>query len=107
MARRTTHIDVDNLRSGSFGDAGTFRHPPDFASRELNNMWAYSGGLAPQPGHRPSVDKIIAGRHLRNHEPGAKGRAQPPKGGIRDARHGCEKNPISELNTGYFQWLKA
>ena len=46
MARRTAHIDIDNFGSGGFSDAGAFRHPPDLAARELNDMRTNSGRLA-------------------------------------------------------------
>ena len=55
VAGRTTHIDIDDLGAGAFGDPRTFRHPACLAARELNDMRAYSGRLAPQPRHWAAI----------------------------------------------------
>ena len=107
VACRTTHIDIDNFSTRRFRDAGAFGHPPDLTARELNNVRAYSGGLAAQPRHGSSVDEIVAGSHFRDDQSGPQRCGQASKGGIRDTRHWRKKNPVSELNIAYFQWLKA
>src|SRR5258708_6309782 len=49
MPRRTAHVDIDDVGAGGLGDPRAFRHPPDLAARELNDMRTYSGRLASQP----------------------------------------------------------
>jgi hypothetical protein len=107
MARGAAHIDIDDLGASGFGDTGTLRHPSDFAAGELNDVRAYSGSFAPQPRHRSTVDEIIARGHFRDDKSGSKCRNQASKGGVRDARHGCQKNPVSDLNIAYFQRFKV
>jgi hypothetical protein len=107
MTRRATHVDIDNVSAGGFGDPRAFRHPPLLAAGELHDMRTDSGGLAAQPRHRAAVDEIIAGGHFGNDESGAKGSGQASKGCIGDARHGREKNPVGDFNVAYFQRLRA
>src|SRR5258708_26667605 len=49
MPRRTAHVDIYDVGAGGLGDPRAFRHPPDLAARELNDMRTYSGRLASQP----------------------------------------------------------
>jgi hypothetical protein len=107
MARRAAHVDVDNFRAGGFGDPRALRHPFGFTARELNHMRTYSGRLTSQPRHRATMDEVIAGGHLRNDQSGAERRSQASKGGIGDAGHRREKDPIGDLNIAYFQRLRA
>jgi hypothetical protein len=107
MTRRTAHVDIDNVGACGLRNARAFRHPTDFAARELNDMRAYSGPLASQPRHRATVDKIAAGGHFRDHESGAQSRGQSPKRRVGNPRHRREQDPIGDLNITYFQWLKA
>src|SRR5665811_2349397 len=72
MTRGTTHVDVDDFGAGGFGNPRAFRHPPDLATRELNDMGTNSCRLASQPRHWPAIDEVVACRHLGNDESGAK-----------------------------------
>ncbi len=38
VPRRATHVDVDDGRAGSFGDARALRHPARLAARELHDV---------------------------------------------------------------------
>ena len=46
MARRTAHIDIDNVGAGRFGNPCTLGHPMRLTTRELNHMCADTGCLA-------------------------------------------------------------
>ena len=53
------------------------------------------------------MNEVIAGGHLGNDESGAERRGQASKGGIGDAGHRREKDPVGDLNIAYFQRLSA
>ena len=107
VARRTTHVDIDDVGAGGFGDPRALGHPVSLAARELNDVRTYPGCLASQQRHRAAVDEIVARGHLGHDKSGARVRRQTSKGSIGDARHRREKNPVGDLNIAYFQWLKA
>ena len=107
VARRTAHVDIDDVGAGGFGDPRALRHPVRLAAGELHDMRADAGRLAAQPRHRPAVDEIVAGGHFGDDEAGAEARGQTSKRRIGDPRHRREKDPVGDRNIAYFQWLKA
>ena len=70
-------------------------------------MRTYSHSLASQPRHRPAMDQVVTCGHFGDHESGAKLSGQTPKRCIGDARHGREKDAVSDVNIAYFQRLRA
>jgi hypothetical protein len=73
------------------------------APRKLNDVGSDPGRLAAQPGHRPAMHEIVAGGHLGNHQSSPKGGSKASKGGVGDARHRREENPVGDRNIAYLQ----
>jgi len=106
VTRRAAHIDIDDVGTGCLSDLGALRHPARLAPGKLNDVRPDPGRLAAQPGHRSAMHQFVTGGHLGNHESGPKGSGEASKGGIGDAGHRREKNPVGDSNVTYFQWLK-
>ena len=107
MTRRTAHVDIDDVGAGRFRDPCALRHPMRLATRELDDMRADAGCLAAQKRHRPAVHEFVAGGHLGDDQSGAEGGGKPSKGGIGDAGHRRQENPVGDSNLAYFQRLRA
>ena len=48
------------------------------------------------------MGEIVTGGHLRHHQARAKGGGEAPNGGIGNARHRREKDPVGDGNIAYF-----
>ena len=66
-----------------------------------------AGSLTTELGHWLAVDQVVARGHLGHHEPGPEFRNLTSKGCIRNARHRRQKNPVRDLNTTYYQWVRT
>ena len=52
------------------------------------------------------MHEIVAGGHLGDHESRPEGGRQASKGGVGDAGHRRQKDPVGDRNLSYFQWLR-
>jgi hypothetical protein len=77
------------------------------AAGELNDVRPDTGRFASQLRHRSSVDEIVAGGHLGDHETGAEMSRQAPERRIGHAGHRSQNDPIGDLDIAYFQRLKS
>ena len=91
----------------SSADPRAFGHPARLAARQLDHMRTDAGGFAAQPGNGASLDQIVAGGHLGNHESRTEGRGEPTKRSVSDAGHRREEDRIGEVNIADFQWLSS
>jgi hypothetical protein len=78
-----------------------------FAAGQLDNMRPDAGRFAAQPRHRPATGEFVTGSHLRYHQARAKRGGEASEGGIGNAGHRRQKNPIGDSNVTYFQYLTA
>ncbi len=96
VARRATHIDVDNGGAGILGDASAFRHPAGLAAGELHDVEPDALPLGAQQRIGMALCEVIARRHLGDHEAGAKPGGQPPERRIGYARHGRQDHAVRQ-----------
>jgi hypothetical protein len=107
MARRTTHVDVDDVGAGGFSDPRSFAHEARLAAGELHDMRANAGRFAAQPRNCPAPHQIVACSHFRDHESRTQPLRQTSEGGIGHPRHGRKKSRVGEFNIANFQRLRA
>ena len=79
----------------------------DWAAAETVDVRPDNGRFASQLRHQSSVDEIVAGGHLGDHETSAEMSRQAPKRRIGHAGHRSQQDPIGDLDIAYFQWLKT
>jgi hypothetical protein len=98
MARRATHVDVDDLSALPGRDPRAFGHPPGFAARDLHHMATDPRRFQPQPCIALAGRKCRASRHLGYDETGAKPRRQATERRIGDAGHGRQHHWIGKAH---------
>src|SRR5262245_24101832 len=107
MSCGTSHVDIDDVGARAFRDPGPFGHPVGFAACEPPDLRSDAGRLAAQHRHPFAIDEVVARRHFGNDQARTEARRESPKGSVRNAGHGREKDAIGELNIPYLQWLTA
>ena len=98
LSRRAAHIDVDDVGARRVGEARARLHPARLAAGELDDEGedlAVALGLANGFGAAP--DKLLAGGHLRDHEPCAEPRDRAPERQVGDARQGRQRDVVLQL----------
>ena len=97
FARRTAHVDVDDLGAQIDSDPRAFRHPLRLAAGELHHERpeAFADCLAQHVSPRP--DQLGARHHLRNDQPGAQILRQPAERQVRHARHRRQQHRVRRL----------
>ena len=93
---RAAHIDVDDVRAGSFRDARSLRHPMRLASHQLDDVQGEALPRRPQTRIGTPLCQVLACHHFRDDEPGAEARDQPPERLIGHPRHGSQENRIRQ-----------
>jgi hypothetical protein len=88
VARRATHVDVDDLGAGADRHARALRHPMGFAAGDLHHMGADAMSLQPQHRIGLAAGKGGASRHFRHDQARAQLGRLAAEGGVGNSRHG-------------------
>jgi len=92
LARRASHVDVNNVGAEPFGNTRALRHPACVASCELYNEGRELPALGAAMGIMPRAHQVLACHHLGYDEAGAEPMHDPAERKVGHARHRREQH---------------